>query len=65
MLAWTAALVFAFGAFFNAEGIAGSSTLLSWPVLACTGMVLLAIDQAVRRREPKPGRNGEEGDGRP
>jgi uncharacterized membrane protein len=60
MLAWLAAFLFAFGALSNAEGIASSSSLLSWPVLACAGMALLAMDQAMRQRDRKARRSSDE-----
>lgn len=49
MLAWIAAFLFAFAALSDAEGFATSSSLMSWPVLACTAGALLALDQAIRQ----------------
>ena len=51
MLAWIAAFLFAFAALSDAEGFASSSSLMSWPVLACAAAALLALDQAARRRD--------------
>jgi hypothetical protein len=58
MLAWGAAFLFAFAA---VSGAGSTASWMSWPVLACTGMVLLALDQALMRRS----RNSSSEEGKP
>jgi hypothetical protein len=60
MLAWIAAFLFAFGALSDGEGITPSSSLLSWPVLVCSGMALLALDQAIRQGDRNKVKSGNE-----
>jgi len=50
MLAWAAAFLFAFAAVSGAANVTPASPWPSWQVLACAGMVLLALDQALVRR---------------
>ena len=64
MLAWIAAFLFALGAVSDGEGIASSSSLVSWPVLVCSGMALLALDQAIRQGGSKV-KSGSEEEERP
>ena len=65
MLAWIAAFLFAFGALSDGEGIASSSSLLSWPVLVCSGMALLALDQAIRQAGRNTVKSGNEDEREP
>jgi len=61
MFAWGAAFLFAFAAVSGSGAASSLPSWLSWPVLACTGMVLMALDQALMRR----GRNSSDDERKP
>ena len=65
MLAWIAAFLFTLGAVSDGEGIASSSSLVSWPVLVCAGMALLAVDQAIRQQSRSQVKSGSEDEEEP